>query len=78
VVERLVIDHVGHRGDGIVDRPEGPIYVPGTLPGEAVEVEDIAGDPDRRQLLRIDTPSAERIAPICPHFGVCGGCAVQH
>jgi 23S rRNA (uracil1939-C5)-methyltransferase len=78
VVERLVIDHVGHRGDGIADRPEGPLYVPGTLPGEAVEVEDVAGHPDRRQLLRIDTPSAERIAPICPHFGVCGGCAVQH
>jgi 23S rRNA (uracil1939-C5)-methyltransferase len=78
VVERLVIEHIGHRGDGIADGPEGPIYVPGTLPGEAVEVEDVAGHPDRRQLLRIDTPSAERIAPICPHFGVCGGCAVQH
>jgi 23S rRNA (uracil1939-C5)-methyltransferase len=78
VVERLVIDHIGHRGDGIADGPDGPLYVPGTLPGEAVEVEDVAGHPDRRQLLRIDTPSAERIAPICPHFGVCGGCAVQH
>jgi 23S rRNA (uracil1939-C5)-methyltransferase len=78
VVERLVIDYIGHRGDGIADGPDGPLYVPGTLPGEAIEVEDIAGHPDRRQLLRIDTPSAERIAPICPHFGVCGGCAVQH
>jgi 23S rRNA (uracil1939-C5)-methyltransferase len=78
VVERLVIDHIGHRGDGIVDGPEGPLYVPGTLPGEAVEVEDIPGHPDRRQLLRVDTLSAERIAPICPHFGICGGCAVQH
>ena len=38
MVERLVIDHIGHRGDGIVDGTEGPIYVPGTLPGEAVEV----------------------------------------
>jgi 23S rRNA (uracil1939-C5)-methyltransferase len=78
VVERLAIDHIGHRGDGIVNGPEGLLYVPGTLPGETVEVEDIPGHPDRRQLLRIDTPSAERIAPICPHFGVCGGCAVQH
>jgi 23S rRNA (uracil1939-C5)-methyltransferase len=28
--------------------------------------------------LRVDTPSAERIASMCPHFGVCGGCAIQH
>jgi 23S rRNA (uracil1939-C5)-methyltransferase len=78
VVERLVIDRVGHRGDGVVDADPEPIFVPGALPGETVEVESIPGHPDRRQLLRVDTPSAARIAPICPHFGICGGCAVQH
>ncbi len=78
MVERLVIDRLGHRGDGIADRPDGPIYVPGTLPGETVEVENVLGHPDRRHLLNVEIPSAERIAPICPHFGVCGGCAVQH
>ncbi len=36
------------------------------------------GHPDRRHLLNVERPSAERIAPICPHFGVCGGCAMQH
>jgi 23S rRNA (uracil1939-C5)-methyltransferase len=78
VVERLTIWRLGHRGDGIVDGPDGPIYVPGVLPGETVEVEAVPGHPDRRSLLRIERPNAERIAPICPHFGVCGGCAVQH
>ncbi len=78
MVERLAIDRLGHRGDGIADGPDGPIYVPGTLPGESVEVEAVPDHPDRRRLLKVDTPSAERIAPICPHFGVCGGCAVQH
>jgi 23S rRNA (uracil1939-C5)-methyltransferase len=78
VVERLVIDRLGHRGDGVADRPDGPIYVPGTLPGETVEVENVPGHPDRRHLLNVEIPSAERIAPICPHFGVCGGCAMQH
>jgi 23S rRNA (uracil1939-C5)-methyltransferase len=78
VVERLVIDRVGHRGDGVVDAVPEPIFVPGALTGETVEVESVPGHPDRRQLLRVDTPSAERIAPICPHFGICGGCAVQH
>jgi 23S rRNA (uracil1939-C5)-methyltransferase len=78
VAERLLIDRLGHRGDGIADGASGAIYVPGALPGERVEVEEVAGHPDRRRLLHIDTPSMERIAPICPHFGVCGGCAVQH
>jgi 23S rRNA (uracil1939-C5)-methyltransferase len=78
VAERLVIDRLGHRGDGVVDREPEPIFVTGALPGETVEVDNIPGHPDRRQLLRVDKPSSERIAPICPHFGVCGGCAMQH
>jgi len=78
VVERLVIDRLGHRGDGIADGPAGPIYVSDTLPGETVEVQPVPGQPDRRQLLNIERPSAQRVAPICPHFGICGGCALQH
>jgi 23S rRNA (uracil1939-C5)-methyltransferase len=78
VVERLTIARLGNRGDGVADAPDGAIYVPGALAGEIVEVEKVAGHPDRRHLLQVESPSAERIAPICPHFGVCGGCAVQH
>jgi 23S rRNA (uracil1939-C5)-methyltransferase len=78
VVERLLIDRLGHRGDGVTDGGGGPIYVSGTLPGEIVEVEPVPGQPDRRHLLHVEAPSMERIAPICPHFGICGGCALQH
>ena len=78
MVERLAIARLGHRGDGIADGAEGPIYVPGTLPGETVEVDAWPGHPDRRQLLNVEQPSGQRIAPICPHFGICGGCALQH
>jgi 23S rRNA (uracil1939-C5)-methyltransferase len=81
LVERLAIDRIGRRGDGVADGAQGadaPIYVPYALPGEIVEVDPWPGHPDRRNLLRIVTASAERIDPICPHFGVCGGCAVQH
>ncbi len=78
MVEHLAIARLGHRGDGVADGPDGPIYVPGALPGETVEVEHVPGHPDRRHLLAVEEPSPQRIAPICPHFGVCGGCALQH
>jgi 23S rRNA (uracil1939-C5)-methyltransferase len=78
VVERLSIASVGHRGDGVAAGPEELLYVPGTLPGETVAVDNVPGHPDRRRLLTVEQSSAERIAPICPHFGVCGGCALQH
>lgn len=78
MTEHLSIARLGRRGDGVADTPAGPVYVPYALPGETVEVESWDGHPDRRRLVRVETPSHERIAPICPHFGVCGGCAVQH
>jgi 23S rRNA (uracil1939-C5)-methyltransferase len=55
---------------------DGNIFVPYTLSGETVEVEPAASD--RARLLHIETANPERIAPFCPHFGACGGCAIQH
>jgi 23S rRNA (uracil1939-C5)-methyltransferase len=78
VVERLVIDHVGQFGDGVALAGGQNIYVPYTLGGETVEVEAVPGHPDRRRLLAVERASEARIAPFCPHFGVCGGCAIQH
>jgi 23S rRNA (uracil1939-C5)-methyltransferase len=78
VVERLLIDHVGHRGDGVAFAGSGDLYVPYALGGETVEVAHVTGHHDRRRLLAVETASAERIAPFCPHFTVCGGCAIQH
>ena len=69
---------LAHRGDGVADTPAGPLFVPYTLPGETVEVERVPGHPDRRHLLRVENASPERIEPFCPHFGICGGCAIQH
>jgi len=78
VAELLAIDRLGHRGDGVAAGPDGPLYIAGALPGELVEAEPWPGHPDRFQLVSVARPSPDRIAPICPHFGICGGCAVQH
>lgn len=66
------ITAMGHRGEGVA---EGPVYVPFTLPGESVRV---AIEGKRGRLLEVLEPSADRVEPPCPHFGRCGGCAVQH
>jgi 23S rRNA (uracil1939-C5)-methyltransferase len=79
MTEQLTISRLGHRGDGVADTAEGPVYVPCALPGETVTVEAVPGNhPDRRHLIHVDVPSPERVAPPCQHFGTCGGCALQH
>ena len=74
-IERLVVERMGHRGDGVASTPMGPIFIPYALPGEQVEAE-LKGE--RGEIISILEPSPDRISPICPHFGTCGGCAVQH
>lgn len=66
------IARVGVEGDGVGD---GPVYVPFTLPGELVRA---APHGKRASLIEVLEPSADRVAAPCPHFGVCGGCALQH
>jgi len=78
MTEQLIVSRLGHRGDGIAETATGPVFVPYSLPGETVTAAAVPGHPDRRQLIRVERPSAERVTPVCPHFGVCGGCAVQH
>src|SRR5260370_25396635 len=78
VVERLVIDHVGHRGDGVAFADGVTVYVPYALAGETVEVAPVSGHPDRRRLLQVERASPQRVTPFCQHFGICGGCAIQH
>src|SRR5882757_3830776 len=78
VAEHLTIDHVGHRGDGVAFTGGHTVFVPYTLSGETVEAGPVAGHPDRRLLLRVESASAERIEPFCRYFGACGGCAIQH
>lgn len=66
------IDSVGGEGDGVA---AGPVFVPYTLPGERVRAQ---GAGERRDLLEVLEASDQRVEPPCPHFGVCGGCALQH
>ena len=68
----VLIEAVGGEGDGIA---AGPLYAPFTLPGERVR---LAAGPQRREVEAILQASLQRVTPPCPHFGICGGCALQH
>ena len=76
--ERLTIDHVGHFGDGVAHIDGASVYVPYALGGETVDALPSPGHADRRLLAHVIEASPERIDPFCPHFGTCGGCAIQH
>jgi 23S rRNA (uracil1939-C5)-methyltransferase len=71
----LLIRRIGAQGDGVADLDGEPVFVPFTLPGERIEAEV---DGERARLERVLVPSPERVAPVCKHFGKCGGCSVQH
>ncbi len=72
---QAIVQYIGHHGDGVVKTAEERIFVPFVLPGETVEIEFTSGI--HAKLLKVISPSPDRIAPVCPHFGVCGGCVVQ-
>ena len=65
------ISAIGHQGDGIGDGSAGRAYVPFALTGERW-ARSVSG------YAQTGTPSTERRAPLCQHFGVCGGCVAQH
>jgi 23S rRNA (uracil1939-C5)-methyltransferase len=75
VAEPVEIRGLGHAGDGIAKTATGRTYVPFTLPGEMVEIERRG---DRGWPTAIVAASSDPVAPICRHFGACGGCALQH
>jgi len=68
----LAIGSIGADGDGVA---AGPVFTPLTLPGERIRA-SVAGE--RADLIEVLTPSADRVMAPCPHFGDCGGCALQH
>jgi 23S rRNA (uracil1939-C5)-methyltransferase len=71
----LTIARMAGQGDGVAETPDGPVFAPLTLPGETVRGE--VGD-GRLEGVEIVEASPDRIAPVSPHYGECGGCSLQH
>ncbi|HEY4215383.1 MAG TPA: 23S rRNA (uracil(1939)-C(5))-methyltransferase RlmD [Steroidobacteraceae bacterium] len=78
-----------HEGEGVVRGTQGTepgkpgtktVFVAGALPGESIRFKRVRRhrQHDEGQLLEVLTASSDRVTPKCVHFGVCGGCALQH
>ena len=70
----LQVSRLGQRGEGVAEGPGGTVYLPDALPGEHVRAEL---DGERGRVIDIVRASPDRVAPVCPYFGTCGGCAIQ-
>lgn len=71
----IMIDRIGGQGDGMGMTPNGVVFAPLTLPGERIRAEVKDG---RAEDIEIVEASPDRVAPVSPHYGDCGGCSLQH
>ncbi|MCC6303459.1 MAG: 23S rRNA (uracil(1939)-C(5))-methyltransferase RlmD [Gammaproteobacteria bacterium] len=74
------IDTLNDDGRGVA-RVDGKVsFIDGALPGELVRYRVLKGKRnfDQGELVEILEASPHRVAPACEHFGVCGGCSLQH
>lgn len=80
MTERLHIIDIGANGDGIARLADGrAVFVPYAAPGDVVlaRVEQ-DGEIFRGRVLSFEVKGEQHATPPCRHFGICGGCSLQH
>ena len=76
----LTIEDIAFGGKGVAREQGKAVFVPYTIEGEVVSAE-IAREKKQfaeAELVEVKHRSPNRVAPECPYFGRCGGCAYQH
>src|SRR5436190_18925392 len=76
----VAIHDIAFGGEGVARVDEFVVFVPFVLAGEEVEVEvtEVKKRFARARLLKVLKKSPQRVTPLCPYFGECGGCQYQH
>ena len=74
------IEDLGYEGEGVAHIGGYALFVPFALPGERVRAHIVLVKPAYAvaKLTAVLRPSKARVEPFCPHYRVCGGCAMQH
>jgi 23S rRNA (uracil1939-C5)-methyltransferase len=78
--ETAKITDLSHEGRGVAHVDGKTVFIDDALPGELVEWQRLkrGRNFDEGRLLKVIEPSPDRVEPRCIHFGVCGGCVLQH
>lgn len=76
----LSCDRLGAELEGVCRYEGMPVFVPGALPGETLEAKVLKAMPQYAfaRMMRLCTPSPDRLEPFCPAYAQCGGCSGQH
>ena len=79
-IETGMIVDLTHEAEGVIRGEGKTVFVAGALPGERVSFRRVSfhKSHDEAELIEVHEASPDRVAPRCAHFGVCGGCALQH
>ncbi|MGB5473847.1 MAG: 23S rRNA (uracil(1939)-C(5))-methyltransferase RlmD [Gammaproteobacteria bacterium] len=79
-VDQVTIESLTHDGRGVTHVDGKAVFIEGALPGELIRFEYLATHSkfDEGRATGIHRASADRVTPRCPHFGICGGCSLQH
>ena len=77
---RLEVESLDLEANGVARHEGKVVFVRGALPGETVTARIVRRKPrfDVAETVTVERQSAQRVTPRCPHFGVCGGCSMQH
>jgi 23S rRNA (uracil1939-C5)-methyltransferase len=80
LAREAVIESSSHDGRGVARIDGKATFVHGALPGERVRLRVVRHHRnfDEAETEAVLEPSADRVEPACPRFGVCGGCSLQH
>lgn len=80
IIENVVISAIGAEGNAIGRKENQVVFVPMLVPGDVVDVRVRKKRKNyiEGSVVRFRDYSADRIEPLCKHFGVCGGCKWQH
>lgn len=78
--EEADIVDLSHEAHGVARLDGKAVFVTDALPGERVMLRRVKRHRnfDEAVLESVLTPSPDRVTPPCPHYGICGGCALQH
>jgi len=79
-MDTVLVTALDQEGRGVARIGGKAVFIEGALAGELVSIEIYRRKPNYElaRAVEILRPSTSRVTPLCPHFGVCGGCSLQH